>query len=505
MSVGRNVIANSASQLYAALVGLALVPAVVRMLGVEAYGLVGFYTMAQGWFMLLDLGLTPTIGREAARFKGGALGAVELRQLLRTMEGLFGLIAVVGACAMAALSPLIASHWLKLNHLSVAEVTVALTLMAGVVALRWLAGLYRGVVAGFERIVWLSSVTAGIATARFVLVLPVMALAGATITVYFAWQLVVAIVELVVLIGISYGCLPPVAPGVALRPAWRPLRGVLRFALSASLTSVIWVVVTQSDKLILSGTIALPDYAVFTLAVQVASAITLLTAPIGQAVLPRLSRLAAAGDERGLVQLYRSLTQIVVVAVTPLVLMLTLFADPMVFAWTADASLASRAAPVLALYAIGNGVLAVSGLPYFLQVARGDLDLHVVGNLLFVMLFFPLMLWAVKAYGTVGAGAAWVIANALPLLLWIPVVHRRFLTGMHWQWLSSDVLLPLLLPLTAAAALSMVQLPHQRWPLVSCLVIAWALLQLLTIAGSGSARHALAALLRSRTELRETP
>ena len=33
-----------------------MVPLYVRYMGVEAYGLVGFYAMLQGWFMLLDMG-----------------------------------------------------------------------------------------------------------------------------------------------------------------------------------------------------------------------------------------------------------------------------------------------------------------------------------------------------------------------------------------------------------------------------------------------------------------
>ena len=77
MSVKRNIVANYAGQLYATLIGILLVPLYVRYMGVEAYGLVGFFTMLQGWFMLLDMGLTPTLGREAARFKGGAIDALE--------------------------------------------------------------------------------------------------------------------------------------------------------------------------------------------------------------------------------------------------------------------------------------------------------------------------------------------------------------------------------------------------------------------------------------------
>ena len=60
--------------------GLVMVPAYVSRLGPEAFGLVSFFIVLQTLFQLLDLGLTPTMSREAARFRGGAIDGVELRQ-----------------------------------------------------------------------------------------------------------------------------------------------------------------------------------------------------------------------------------------------------------------------------------------------------------------------------------------------------------------------------------------------------------------------------------------
>ena len=42
-----------------------------RFLGVEAYGLVGFFVMLQGWFLLLDMGLSPTMSPSE---QGAAVG-----------------------------------------------------------------------------------------------------------------------------------------------------------------------------------------------------------------------------------------------------------------------------------------------------------------------------------------------------------------------------------------------------------------------------------------------
>lgn len=485
MTIFCNIVANASSQIFAALLSFALVPATVRALGLEAYGLVGFFLLVQGFFVLLDFGLAPTIGREAARCKAGAISSLDLRRLLRSMEFVFFFLGIASAAALAIAAPSISQYWLKPDSLSRADVTTAIALLSSAVSLRWLSGLYRNLLAGFEHIVWLSGITVGSAMARFALVLPVMAITEKTVTVYFFWQLLVSAAELLILALVGYRVIPSDCSRARLNLDFRPLIQVSRFALNGAFASFIWVLITQTDKLILSGVLSLPDYAAFTLAVQLAAGITLLSSPIVQAVLPRLTALAAASDEDGLVRLYRDLTQLVVVIIAPFVVLLAFFAEPVLVAWTNDPALAQRAAPLVALYAIGNGILSIAGLPYCLQVARGNLDLHSAGNLLFVLAFFPLLLWLVDTRGATGAGIAWVIANALPLAIWTPVVHHRFFERMHLRWLAVDVASPITLPLALAGILTAVfPWPEHRWALAASLVCVWAFAQLLAFFGS---------------------
>lgn len=89
MSLKKNILTNYVSQIYVTLIGIVMVPMYVRYMGAEAYGLVGFFAMLQACFQLLDMGLTPTMARETARFNGGATDALSLRRLLRAMEGIF--------------------------------------------------------------------------------------------------------------------------------------------------------------------------------------------------------------------------------------------------------------------------------------------------------------------------------------------------------------------------------------------------------------------------------
>lgn len=477
MSFKRNILANYASQLYVTAVGIVMVPLYVQYMGAEAYGLVGFFAMLQVWFGLLDVGLTSTMARESARFQGGAITALEYLRLTRALEGVFFGVALLGCILLFAMASPMASGWLKASELPMHEITQSLQLIAFIVALRWMSGLYRGVITGAERLVWLSGFNSLVASGRFVLVLPLLMFVSATPLAFFAFQLAMAIFELVGLAWMAYRLLPPVEHGKRIQWEWAPLKPVLKFSLSIAFTSSVWVLVTQTDKLILSKILPLADYGYFMVAVLVASGIMIVSSPISSAIMPRMTRLHAEGKNEELIAVYRQATQIVTITAIPIALMLIFFAPQILWAWTGDNTLVERAAPVLRLYAIGYAFLAVSAFPYYLQYAKGDLRLHLIGNALFIVLLIPSVTWAGTKHGMTGAGWAWLIANAIYFIVWTPLVHRRFKPGLHACWLLRDIALPLILPFVAAALTAqIIHLAQSRIQLVLQMMLVTSLL-----------------------------
>lgn len=410
-------------------------------MGVEAYGLVGFFTMLQMWFNLLDMGLTPTMARETARFRGGATDALSYRHLVRALEGVFLAVALVGGSAMFLAAGYVARDWLQATQLSVEEIQTAVQLMAAIVAMRWMCGLYRGAISGSERLVWLGWYNSFIATLRFIGVLPVLIFVGVTPTIFFSYQFFIALLELACLLFYAYRLLPIIPNGIRLPWSWTPLKPVLKFSLTIAFTSSVWVLITQTDKLVLSKLLPLAEYGYFTLAVLVASSVLMISGPVSGAIMPRMVKLEAEGNHAGLIRVYRQATQLVAVISGAASITVAFCAEPLLWAWTGDKVLAHQAAPILILYAIGNGILAVSAFPYYLQYAKGDLRLHLIGNAVFVVLLIPFIIWAASKYGGVGAGYVWLIMNLLSFVVWLPLVHRKFAPGLNLKWYFQDILL----------------------------------------------------------------
>jgi O-antigen/teichoic acid export membrane protein len=484
-SLRRNILANSLSQIYVMGIGVVMAPVYLSFMGKEAYGLIGFFTMMGAWFQLLDMGLTPTLARETARFRGGAISVDVLRSHVRAMEILFGAVALAGAAMLVLMSQRIATQWLNVRDLPIEEVARAVMLMGLTVPLRWLSGLYRGIVNGFERQVWLSGYNALIATLRFAGVLIVFVSIGATPVHFFVYQLVVALAELVGLVAATYSLVRRGEPARE-KFSWRPLAGNLMFSMTIAVSATIWVVVMQTDKLILSKTLPLAEYGVFSIAVVAAGAINAANAPFNQALLPRLTKLVAERDDAGVAGVYSSATQAVCVVMVPAVAALAFFAGPILRAWTGDMQIAARAAPILSLYAVGNGFVSLNSFAYYIQYAKGDLKLHFIGHALLLLLLVPAYIWAAPRYGAIGTGGAWAVVNGLYTLFWLPVVHARVFRGEHWKWLTGNVL-PITIPTILMGALLWAVASWPQGRLATCVVLAICGAVLFVTAAAGSA------------------
>jgi len=115
-------------------------------------------------------------------------------------------------------------------------------------------------------------------------------------------------------------------------------------------------------------------------------------------------------------------------------IILAALAKPVLYVWTGDTVLAEKAAPILQLYALGNAILTLGAFPYYLQYAKGNLRLHFIGNLITAILLIPVIIWAAKNYGAIGAGWAWLLMQFFYLLLWVSYVHKIIEPNINFQW-----------------------------------------------------------------------
>lgn len=441
MSLKRNVIANYLGQGWSGLIGLAFVPLYIKYLGIEAYGLIGIFALLQAWLTLLDMGMTPTLNREMARYTAGAHTPQSIRDLLRSLEIIcFGIAALIGVLVWAA-SGWLAADWLRAEKLPLDVVAQAIAIMGGVAALRFVEGIYRGAILGLQRQVFLNAMNASLSTVRAAGAIAVLAWVSPTIEAYFVWQGMVSIVSIVVLAFAAHKSLPP-----TLQPARfsrQALMDIRHFAGGMMATTFLTLLLTQVDKILLSRLISLEAFGFYSLAGVVAGSLSILSGPIAQAYYPRMTELATRKDEGALIIVYHSSAQMISVLVGSAAMMLMLFGERLLIVWTHNPGLAHEVAPVMAVLALGTLLNSLMIMPYMLQLAHGWSGFAAKINMMAVTLLVPAILWVAPHYGAMGVAWVWVTLNGGYVLIAVHFMHRRLIPYEKWHWYVMDVARPL--------------------------------------------------------------
>jgi O-antigen/teichoic acid export membrane protein len=431
---------NFAGVGWAFLVQIVCIPLYLKFLGIESYGLIGFYLMLQTILQVLDFGLSPTMNREMARYSVQAGKAAEGRDLVRTLEAGYWLIGIAIGAVILAVAPVIATHWIKAGAISVRTVTRAVMIMAVLSVFQWPLSFYQGALMGLGRQVQFNCLKVAMVTLSQGGSVLVLWLVSPTITAFLAWQAAAAFVHALLIAVLVWSSLP--AADRSARFDLTNVRKIWRFAAGMSGIALIGLTLTQVDKVIISKLLSLRIFGYYTLAWAAANGLLVIAVAVFNVIFPRMSAQVAVGDESGISESYHRGSQLMAVLVLPLAAVLSLFSFDILLLWTRSSETATMAAPILRVLAIGSALNALLYLPYALQLAFGWTKLNLLAGLLSIAIVVPVMFPVTKHFGPVGAATVWAVLNILNMLVVVPITHRRLLPGEVWGYFR-DVGLPL--------------------------------------------------------------
>lgn len=439
MALGRNLIAGLANSIWSALVGLAVVPFYLKYLGIEAYGLIGFFITTQAVLSILDMGMAPTINREVARCSASG-DLKEAGKLLHTLAVIYWCMAAVIALLILALAPLIAAYWLKSKQLTPQTIAHAIMLIGLVVACRWPIGLYQGALIGAQRLTVSSAINMTMVTISSVGAIAVLAYVSPTIEAFFIWQACVGIVYAITMRAAAWRI---IGSANAAHFDAANIRRVLRFSLGVGAISFSGLVLTQMDKVILSKTLALEGFGKYMLATMVASSLYILIVPIFNTTYPRFSTLVAHQQLDELLVQYRIASQLLATLLFPVAMVLILLAQPLIHLWTGNEGLAVDVAPLVSLLLIAYALHGVMHMPYALMLAQGETRSMFAIYIALIVVIVPLTAILSVLYGAVGGAFAQLLLFMFYLFVGTWITHKRYFNGYAVKWLSRDVGIPL--------------------------------------------------------------
>ncbi len=433
-----NILANYAGSFWQMAMGLLFVPLYIHFLGIECYGIIGFFASLQTVIYLLDMGLSTTFSREMARLSPTRVSDNAIRNSLATFSRAYWVIAAVAGVLFISVSPLFAGHWLKAQHTPISVISDATILMGLSIIAQWPGTIYLGGINGLQKQVHSNVVAIIMSTIRGGGVVLLLWLVSPTLQAFFLWQIGCFLAQTIAYSVVLHVELKDV-PGKG-RFDWGVLKKTWRFSAGMLGINILATLLTQTDKILLGKLVPLEQFGYYALAGSAASVFYALIVPINGALFPRFTELVSLGEETNLASLFHISCQLVSFVVFPVWAVLAFFPNEALFVWTNNHAISNATGPLLSLLATGNMLNLMMHMPYNVLLAHGYTRLSIIINSVSVALLVPLIFVLVHFFGTKGAASVWVILNSGYVLIGVHFMYRRYLKREKWRWYLNDIL-----------------------------------------------------------------
>lgn len=433
-----NVAANFSGQIIAILSSLVCLPIIISIVGLEAYGLIAFYTMLLVASAVLDLGLTPALSREISKTFRTLSDLVFIKKYIHSAE----LILLGGALTCATIAYFaadwLASSWLKVEDLPIDDVVSSIYIMGLLMGLRIFESAYRGVLIGFHEQVILNVILSISAVFRWAGSTALLYFYDPSILLFFVWQAAVSVSTVIALVFYIYFPIRNIKPDAF----WSISAFISLWNFSGPMTiqALFILTLTQADKIILSNALTLEDYGYYAIAALFATALVQLTAPVTQTYFAIFSQNTAAENIEHLRASFHLSTQLTVVLSASFTAVLFFFSSELLTLWSSQPDLAQKVAPILSLSVAATFLNVLTHPLYNLGLAYGNVLIFLKINGIAALFFIPGLIFIVPTYGMIGAAWAWLLLNLVYFLAQVTIIFRLFPEFSRVRWLIGDLL-----------------------------------------------------------------
>jgi O-antigen/teichoic acid export membrane protein len=433
MRLARNILWNSAGIGVPLVVGVVVVPAIVRGLGTERFGFLSIVWMMIGYFSIFDLGLGRTLTKLAADRLGEGRED-EVAPLTATT-----LIIVVVTSVLVSAAVGLSAGWLAQRTMGsapalVPEATAAIWWLAASLPFVLLATVLTGLLEAYQSFAWINAVRLPFGV--LVLVLPLAVLPFSR----DLGVLTAAVAGLRLLNAIVLGWLTlrivPALRGGGFRFRRELVRPLLTFGGWLTVSNVVGPLMVYFDRFVIAAMLGSTAIAYYTVPYDVLNRLLLFPQAIQGVLFPSFAIMWVQGSPR-IVSVFARASLTTMLLMTPALLAILFFAGEGLNLWV-GASFAHNSAATARILMIGVTVNALARIPFvFVQGigrAKWTAILHMTE-----LPFYAFVLWSVLrgGLGIEGAAYAWsgrIVVDAIALYVMSARLEPRLFRTSLRDW-----------------------------------------------------------------------
>ena len=403
----KNISANFLSNAWSTLLLLLLTPVYIHFLGLESYGLIGFYLSWVAICGIIDTGISATLTRELAWLSARPNEAIRIPNLLFTLEIIYWGIILILSLAFLSAAWWFGSEWFRSSEISPEIVRDVLMLMALSLAVQIPSGLYVGGLMGLQRQIECSGFLAFFGTIRGLGAVVILWIISSDIRSFILWQILVYTVQTGVLrwllwksIGMECNTLSFSKNELSLSKS---------FITNITFVTALSLLISQVDKIIMSKILPLKEFGFYMLAWTLASGISKISMPIIQAAAPSFTNLISREDSKALVLQFRIICQLMSTLILPPTMLIVFFSKKILFTWTGNPDIAAEASPLLAILVMGMALCASSYPAACILYGKNRIKELIIFNLVALLILIPMWVLIIPSYGVIGFAVSWML------------------------------------------------------------------------------------------------
>ncbi|WP_145338950.1 lipopolysaccharide biosynthesis protein [Pantoea sp. PSNIH1] len=409
-------------RIYTSIVSIVLIPHLINAVGLQAYGLVGFFSVLIACLSVLDAGIGGVLTRESIISKKSFEGYCNFLKVYRKLILFFFVISIIVSISGFYISREYGNTWLN-SSLDKETVSTCLTIMFCIFSLRYMQGPFRSILLSCESQITITTLNLIYTTISQPVSLILLILLNKGIVFFFTIQLLAALITTMLYYIFSKRANKKVLiildnENSVSAVKKTSLRKMLYFAFQLSSLSLLWVAVNQSDKLTLSKYMNLGEYGIYSVALSIIGILAILSDPINQYLQPRLTKCYFEKDYLNFSRFYfNSLTFIIIITI-PLSSMFFVYSKQIVLLWSNSMTLSEKVSQYLPWLFIGGISAIFSNFIFLLLYSIGRLKAHTYIYALFAVLVIPANVYIAKIYLGAGTSKFFAINTTMLFILW---------------------------------------------------------------------------------------
>jgi len=426
--LSKNIIYNLFGQGLLLIIGFVAVKYIFKQLGDDALGIIYFALTMNGVLCaVLEMGICSTTVREVSAHFNDEPGYI--RNLIRTFSLFYWVACLLLAVIIYFGAPILVDKWINLETIDAAMATRVLQILGISALLALPRSLYASLFRGLQRMEFNLIDVVSNAFQQFGIIV-ILAIGGGLLQVAY-W--------IAVSFGIGTLCYLLAArrffPWQAFVPYYYSVvvRRNLGYSFNMMSISLLAMVHTQSDKIIVSKLLPVSLFGFYGFAYSAVSKATLLTSAVAQAAFPSFSSLFKMGGRDSMMSQYRKLHDLLCFGAVPFFGVIP-FAVLPVFGFVFNPGVARMLLLPITFLTLGFYMNGTLNVPYVFSLAVGKPEISTKSNFLALFIVLPVTGLLIGFFGLTGAGLSWVFYHLFAYLYVVPRICSKCLGMPVQEW-----------------------------------------------------------------------